>query len=184
MRCPRCLRPWDPDYVDLGAEHAECRDCAHVVALLGIVVPQWARDEVASRLDPVGAVPALGQLTVGETSVPRAIELRGPGSFFRAAPRLSLGRSGAQSKRPFERAVTVPLAEVARVVPAVRFEWERDSRQDQKSLLATSVVLVAVQGDDGTTGPALCADSWEAARYVAARFERVRRALTETGVYR
>lgn len=184
MRCPRCLERWDPDHVDLDAEHAECRPCGLVVALLGVVLPEWGRDGVASRLDRVGAVPPLDDVVVSESQSPRVIEARGAGSFWRGRSRVSLGRDGAREKRPFRAPVVLPLGRVERVVPAVSFEWERDTRQGRKWLVATPLVSVVLSGDTGASGPALEVGSWDAARYVGARFEVVRRALTETGIYR
>jgi hypothetical protein len=170
MRCPRCLERWDPDYVALDAEHAECRACSLVVALLGLVVPEWASDGVASRLDRVGPVPPLGDVALSESLVPLTIEAR--------------GRDGAREKRAFRKPVTLPLPRIARFVPAASFAWERDARAGQKWLVATALVC-AVSDDEGATGPSLEVGSWDAARYVAARFEVVRRRLKEPrGAYR
>ncbi len=179
MRCPRCLVPWDPSWVDLVAESATCRGCSLTVGLLGDVVPRWERSEVAGQLDVVERrAPWAEGISVSERAGGRHLELRGKTRFLRARPTLALDDEGVASKAGDAR---LPLRDIARIIPVAIFDWERSG--SGKTLVVRSVVR-AVPAIADAAPLDFTVPTWAAARHFAARMERVRRALLDRGGYR
>lgn len=179
MRCPRCLRPWDPSWVDLVAESASCRPCQLTVALLGAVVPRWELPDVAGQLDAVERTPPWAEgITISERAGGRHLELRGEARWLRTRPTLTLDADGAVAQ-PGD--VHVALPEIARVIPVAIFGWERFG--SSKTLEVHSVVRALPRAANPAAAE-LAVPTWSAARYLAARLERVRRTLCERGTYR
>jgi hypothetical protein len=179
MRCPRCLQPWDPNWVDFGAESATCAPCQLTVGLLDAVVPRWELPEVSAQLDGIDANPPWAEgIAVSEQASRRGIQLRGEASFLRAQPMLTLDVEGITS-RPGD--VHLPLSEIARVVPVVHFRWDRYG--SSKSLRVRSGVR-ALPDAEGAAAPEIAVPTWAAARHLAARVEQIRRALLDRGGYR
>ena len=107
----------------MDAEHAECRACDLVVALLGTVVPEWQRPEVARRLEGALDPPAGLDVALVDVEAPRALVATRRTWLRVPSARLSLDRGGVRLERVFRDTRALPLAEVARVVPCPSFDW-------------------------------------------------------------